>query len=88
MFAPVCTKVTNVRLFIVTLFRDNWFAAYAPSGGQMQDFFSVFSVYFPAGIGILAGANVSGDLKVRLISCAFCFVINYNMVKLVVLSES
>lgn len=31
----------------------------------MQDFFSVFAVYFPAGIGILAGANVSGDLRVR-----------------------
>lgn len=31
----------------------------------MQNFISVFSVYFPASIGILAGANVSGDLKVR-----------------------
>lgn len=30
----------------------------------MQNFISVFSVYFPASIGILAGANVSGDLKV------------------------
>ena len=32
----------------------------------MQNFISVFSVYFTASIGILAGANVSGHLKVRL----------------------
>ena len=45
------------------LFRENWQSAYVFNGGMMQNFFSVFSVYFPAGIGILAGANVSGDLK-------------------------
>lgn len=48
------------------LIRENWSPGYTITDGQMQDFFSVFSVYFPAGIGILAGANVSGDLRVKI----------------------
>ena len=49
------------------LIKENWDSGYVFNGGIMQDFFSVFAVYFPAGIGILAGANISGDLKVSLL---------------------
>lgn len=50
--------------FSAELFNENWNADYVYNSGQLQNFFSVFAIYFPAGIGILAGANVSGDLKV------------------------
>ena len=60
-------SITSIALYIDELFRENWNPAYIEVGGVMQDFFSVFAVYFPAGIGILAGANVSGDLRVRIL---------------------
>lgn len=40
-------------------FRDN----FGPDFREEHTFFSVFAIYFPAATGILAGANISGDLK-------------------------
>lgn len=42
-------------------FADN----FGPRFQNGETFFSVFSVYFPAATGFLAGANISGDLKVK-----------------------
>lgn len=38
---------------------------FGPEFRDGESFFSLFAVYFPAVTGILAGANISGDLKVR-----------------------
>ncbi|XP_070070342.1 bumetanide-sensitive sodium-(potassium)-chloride cotransporter isoform X1 [Drosophila takahashii] len=47
-----------------TLFKNNLFADYRrEKSGIQHDFFSVFAIFFPAATGILAGANISGDLK-------------------------
>ncbi|KAJ4451627.1 hypothetical protein ANN_03096, partial [Periplaneta americana] len=44
-------------------FKSNLRADYRYYEGVDHDFFSVFSVFFPAVTGIVAGANLSGDLK-------------------------
>ncbi|CAG0888473.1 unnamed protein product [Darwinula stevensoni] len=43
--------------------KRNWGAQYSSYEGKDQDFFSIYSVFFPAVTGIVAGANMSGDLK-------------------------
>ncbi|XP_031332730.1 bumetanide-sensitive sodium-(potassium)-chloride cotransporter [Photinus pyralis] len=45
------------------VFKENLYADYRFSQGVDHSFFSVFAVFFPAATGILAGANISGDLK-------------------------
>ncbi|XP_030372574.1 bumetanide-sensitive sodium-(potassium)-chloride cotransporter isoform X2 [Scaptodrosophila lebanonensis] len=45
------------------IFKQNMFADYRLDDDVHHDFFSVFAIFFPAATGILAGANISGDLK-------------------------
>lgn len=47
----------------MTLFKENFVPDYRTVQGETHNFFSVFSIFFPAATGILAGANISGDLK-------------------------
>ena len=39
--------------------KENLWADYS----EGENFFTVFSIFFPAATGILAGSNISGDLK-------------------------
>ncbi|XP_063312691.1 solute carrier family 12 member 2-like [Pelobates fuscus] len=41
------------------IFLENW----GPDYRDGESFFSIFSIFFPAATGILAGANISGDLE-------------------------
>ncbi|CAD1473390.1 unnamed protein product, partial [Heterotrigona itama] len=45
------------------LFKENFHSDYRYSEGVEHNFFSVLAIFFPAATGILAGANISGDLK-------------------------
>jgi hypothetical protein len=59
------TTLLFVSYFLtVETFKSNVGPDYRNYEGVDHDFFSVFAVFFPAVTGIVAGANLSGDLKV------------------------
>lgn len=51
-----------------SVFLQNVGPDFREADGTDYDFFKIFAIYFPSATGILAGANISGDLKVSWIS--------------------
>ncbi|CAJ0557765.1 unnamed protein product, partial [Mesorhabditis spiculigera] len=52
------TKVRGATALSMRTFLANL----TPQFGEKENFFTVFAIYFPAATGIMAGANISGDL--------------------------
>ncbi|XP_038076964.1 solute carrier family 12 member 2-like isoform X1 [Patiria miniata] len=57
--APDHERAQGFQNYKVELLRQN----FGPDYRDNEGFFSIFSIFFPAATGILAGANISGDLK-------------------------
>lgn len=66
--SKICRKSLSFyhlkMLLLATILRSNLESDYREHDGVEHNFFSVFAIFFPAATGILAGANISGDLKV------------------------
>jgi hypothetical protein len=55
----------RVCTLLVEIITTNFEPDYRVTNGLEQSFFTVFAIFFPAATGILAGANISGDLRVN-----------------------
>ena len=58
----VLSNLHDFAVFTGDVFVNNL----GPDFRDGHTFFTVFSIFFPAATGILAGANISGDLKVHV----------------------
>lgn len=56
----MCLKYSSVFSAAAAILLEN----FGPDFRDGETFFSVFAIFFPAATGILAGANISGDLSV------------------------
>ncbi len=55
-------RARGVVGFNLTVLEQNLWSDYREDEGRQMNFFGVFAVFFPAVTGIVAGANISGDL--------------------------
>ena len=64
IFGPLTVKPEVVKAQGYTGYSASTFLSnFGPEFRGKERFFSVFSIFFPAATGILAGVNISGDLK-------------------------
>ena len=63
MFGPLDIKHSVIKSQGFTGFSKSTFSENFGPTFRGENFFTTFSIFFPAATGILAGANISGDLK-------------------------